>query len=64
LPFYAQFLPSHGITDEIATHSSFFVISCNQYFVIMTAAAENPVLHTHVVTKGSKIFIAMFDNLG
>jgi hypothetical protein len=45
----------------MATYSFFSVISHERYFVFMTAAVENPVLHKNVVTNGSKTFIAVSD---
>jgi len=44
LLFLAYSLPNQGVTYEMATHSPFSVTNHNQYFVFMTATAENPVL--------------------
>jgi len=40
------------------TYSSFPIINRHQYFLFMTASAENPVSRNCVDTKGSKTFIA------
>jgi hypothetical protein len=49
--------------DEVATHSYLYVIIRYQYFVFITATAENPVSHKCVVTEGSKTFTALSDKL-
>jgi hypothetical protein len=42
----------------------FLLSSCDCYFVFLTAAVQNPVMHKYFVTKGSKTFIASYDKLG
>jgi hypothetical protein len=48
----------------MVTRSSFSVINRYRYFVFTTATEENPVLHKHVVTNGSKTCTALCDNHG
>jgi hypothetical protein len=62
LLFGAQFTKSRAI-DEIATCSSFHIINHDRYFGFVAVTAENPVSHKCVVTKGSKTFIALSDEL-
>jgi hypothetical protein len=40
------------------------VTNRDQYFVIMTATAENPVSQKYVVTKGRETFITSSDKVG
>jgi len=60
---FAHSLPNHSVTDKMAAHTSFSVINCYQCFLSMTATAENPVLHKHVVTKGNRTFPPLSDKL-
>jgi hypothetical protein len=46
-------LSNCGVIIEMATHNSFFLTKSYQYFVFMTATAENPASHRYVITKES-----------
>jgi hypothetical protein len=56
-------LPNCGVSDEMATHSSFPIINHDQYFVFMAATAENTILHKCVATEGCKTSNALSDKL-
>ena len=54
----AQSLLNIGVSDEIATHSSFSTTKRAQYFDFIADKAENPVLHKYDVANGSSTFKA------
>jgi len=46
-------LPNLGVTDEVATHSSFSVTVRHGWCFVFMKATENPVSNKYVVTKGT-----------
>jgi hypothetical protein len=59
----ANSLQNGCVIDVMTTLSSFSFIIHDRYFVFMTATAGNPVAHKCVITKGSKAFIALCDEV-